>query len=127
MLFPATTGVTVRRFHDLNASGWIFLVWIILLAIPVVGFFTWIAFLLWFCFQGTEGENKYGADPLCADTHYNESKAQEERQRRKNEERARREAEREKVRRDQDAGREQEYTGSSRTDDQYEILGVRGI
>lgn len=52
--------LAVRRFHDLNQTGWLVLVFY------VVGFF--IPFggliqLIWFCFPGTVGPNQYGEDP----------------------------------------------------------------
>ena len=54
---PATLGLQVRRLHDLNNSGWLFL----LNLIPFVSYFFpfYIAF-----FPGTNGDNKYGPKPL---------------------------------------------------------------
>ena len=47
----------VRRLHDLNKSGWFFL----LFFIPIVNFF----FMIYFgFFKGTDGTNDYGPDPL---------------------------------------------------------------
>ena len=46
-------GLTVRRLHDINFSGW----WVLLAFIPIVGF---IALIVFGCIPGTEGENKYG-------------------------------------------------------------------
>ena len=48
--------VTVRRLHDQNISGWVFLVNLI----PYVG---GIIVLVLMCLEGTKGENKYGEDP----------------------------------------------------------------
>lgn len=56
--------VAVRRWHDLNQTGWLYLVFIILGAFPIIGWVADIANLIWFCFPGTKGENKYGFDPL---------------------------------------------------------------
>ena len=47
----------IRRCHDLNRTGWMML----LIFIPLVNIF--FAIYLMF-FHGTEGDNKYGADPL---------------------------------------------------------------
>ena len=52
MFFPSL-GLTVRRLHDINFSGW----WVLLGFIPVIGA---IALIIFACLPGTEGENKYG-------------------------------------------------------------------
>ncbi|MGC1348198.1 MAG: DUF805 domain-containing protein [Xanthobacteraceae bacterium] len=49
--------VTVRRLHDLDRTGW----WIFLGLIPLVGA---IILIIWFCSKGTDGLNRFGADPL---------------------------------------------------------------
>jgi len=47
----------VRRLHDLNKSGWFYLLFLI----PVVN----LLFLIYFgFFKGTVGNNDYGPDPL---------------------------------------------------------------
>jgi len=46
-------GVTIRRFHDLNLSGWFTL----LQCIPIVGH---IAFVFLLCKKGIDGDNKFG-------------------------------------------------------------------
>jgi len=56
LLLP-TLAVQVRRLHDLDRSGW----WILISFIPILGA---IILLVWFCTKGTEGENRFGADPL---------------------------------------------------------------
>ncbi len=48
--------VSIRRLHDLDKSGW----WLLLGMIPVVG----LILLYWFCLKGTEGDNRFGPDPL---------------------------------------------------------------
>ncbi len=51
--------LAIRRLHDMNASGW----WLILpTLIPIVPIFFFI-FLM--CKKGTDGDNRYGADPLA--------------------------------------------------------------
>jgi uncharacterized membrane protein YhaH (DUF805 family) len=47
----------VRRLHDLGHSGW----WYLIGLVPAFG---GAALLIWFCFRGTEGENRFGPDPL---------------------------------------------------------------
>lgn len=51
--------LVVRRFHDLNQTGWLYLVLLIVsLLVPA-----WIGRLIWFMFPGTQGPNNYGEDP----------------------------------------------------------------
>jgi len=54
----------IRRFHDLNQTGWLVLVFVLVGLIPLIGTLTAIGQLVWFCLRGTIGENKYGPDPL---------------------------------------------------------------
>ena len=56
LLLPSL-GVTVRRLHDTDRSGW----WILIGFVPVVG---GIVLLVFMCLVGTSGSNQYGADPL---------------------------------------------------------------
>ena len=49
--------VAVRRFHDQDQSGWMFL----LRLIPYVG---GIIVMIFMCIDGTHGENRFGEDPL---------------------------------------------------------------
>jgi len=48
---------SVRRLHDTNRSGW----WYLLFLIPIIGTI-WI--LILFCLKGTDGENRFGPNPL---------------------------------------------------------------
>lgn len=59
----ASFAVTIRRFHDLNLSGWVYLPFLILSAVPLLGFLVWIALIVVMCLKGTSGPNKYGEDP----------------------------------------------------------------
>ena len=56
-LFLPALAVTVRRLHDTNRRGW----WYLILFVPFIG---WIWFLVLLCLKGTEGENRFGPDPL---------------------------------------------------------------
>ena len=56
LLIPALA-VTVRRFHDINKSGWFVLFQII----PFIG---WIIILVMLIEKGTEGKNRFGDYPL---------------------------------------------------------------
>ncbi|KML54671.1 membrane protein [Burkholderia cepacia] len=51
--------VSVRRLHDTGRSGW----FLLLGFIPIVG---GILLLVWMCSRGTEGPNRFGADPVPA-------------------------------------------------------------
>lgn len=55
-LFLPGLSVSVRRFHDLDRTGW----WLLIL-LTVIGI---IVVLIWFCLRGTVGPNRYGTDPL---------------------------------------------------------------
>jgi uncharacterized membrane protein YhaH (DUF805 family) len=60
--------VTVRRFHDRNLSGWWYLASILAGMIPMVGLGASIAALVITILKGTPGQNRFGRDPLGADT-----------------------------------------------------------
>ena len=63
MLLPIIA-VAVRRFHDRNLSGWLYLAAIVLGFVPVVGILASIAAFVITVLKGTPGENKFGRDPL---------------------------------------------------------------
>ena len=63
MLLPMI-GVGVRRFHDRDLSGWWYLGAMIGGAIPYVGFVVSIAALVVTLLKGTDGDNRFGPDPL---------------------------------------------------------------
>lgn len=52
--------VAARRFHDLDQTGWLVLVFAIANAFLFVSVF---AQLIWFALPGTDGPNQYGPDP----------------------------------------------------------------
>ena len=56
LLLPGL-GVSVRRLHDLEKSGW----WLLIALIPVIG---GLLLLYWFIQRGTVGPNQIGDDPL---------------------------------------------------------------
>ena len=62
IIIPAIA-LMVRRFHDLNQTGWLVLVFILLGIIPLVGMLASLAQIIWFAMPGTVGPNKCGADP----------------------------------------------------------------
>ncbi len=55
LLLPGL-GLTVRRLHDINKSGW----WILINLIPLVG---WIIMLVWLCKDSDPTDNQYGPVP----------------------------------------------------------------
>jgi uncharacterized membrane protein YhaH (DUF805 family) len=50
--------LSVRRLHDRDTSGW----WFLLVFIPFIGA---IILFVWFCLKGTEGDNRFGPNPLA--------------------------------------------------------------
>lgn len=63
MIIPGIA-VTVRRLHDRDMSGWWYLGFIALSAIPVVGGLIGLATLVLYALKGTVGPNRFGSDPL---------------------------------------------------------------
>ena len=53
----------VRRLHDINQTGWIYLGLVIASMIPFINFLASIAQIVIACIPGTVGPNKYGPDP----------------------------------------------------------------
>lgn len=56
VLFIPGLAVAVRRLHDINRTGWWFLI-----AFTIIGIFL---LLYWYIQPGTRGSNDYGPDPL---------------------------------------------------------------
>jgi uncharacterized membrane protein YhaH (DUF805 family) len=59
VLLPSL-GVTWRRLHDTNRSGW----WVLIGLIPCVG---WIILIVFYATEGVAGDNQYGPDPKAAE------------------------------------------------------------
>lgn len=59
ILIPSIA-VAVRRLHDTDRKGW----WFLLIFVPIVGA---IALIIFFCMKGTDGENRFGSDPLAGE------------------------------------------------------------
>jgi uncharacterized membrane protein YhaH (DUF805 family) len=53
--------LATRRLHDINKSGW----WQLIGLIPLIGA---IVLFIFFVLRGTDGENRYGSDPLAPQT-----------------------------------------------------------
>lgn len=58
-LILPSIGVSVRRLHDRDKSGWFILVGLI----PLIG---GLIMLYWYVQRGTIGENRFGPDPVGA-------------------------------------------------------------
>ena len=58
IVFLPSLAVAARRLHDIDRTAW----WL-LLALTVIGS---IVLIVWFCFKGTPGPNRFGPDPLPA-------------------------------------------------------------
>jgi uncharacterized membrane protein YhaH (DUF805 family) len=58
VLLPSL-GVSIRRLHDTDRTGW----WLVIGLVPLLGF---IVLLIFFVSPGTQGVNRYGADPTAA-------------------------------------------------------------
>ncbi len=61
VLIP-TIALNVRRLHDMNQTGWIYLG--VVVAGALVNFIQLVATIVIGSIKGTEGPNKYGPDPL---------------------------------------------------------------
>ena len=59
ILFLPSLAMGVRRLHDTDRSGW----WWLIVFIPFVGI---IVLIVFWCFEGTRGPNRFGPDPLGA-------------------------------------------------------------
>jgi uncharacterized membrane protein YhaH (DUF805 family) len=55
-LFLPGLAVAVRRLHDVDRSGW----WFLLAFIPLIGI---IVLIVWWATEGTRGPNRFGSDP----------------------------------------------------------------
>jgi uncharacterized membrane protein YhaH (DUF805 family) len=55
VLLPAI-GVSIRRLHDTDRSGW----WLLMMFVPLIGA---IVLLVFFVLNSTPGSNKYGENP----------------------------------------------------------------
>ena len=55
-IYVASTSLVIRRLHDVDRSGWWFLI-----IFTVIGM---IPLLVWYCTKGTTGDNRFGKDPL---------------------------------------------------------------
>jgi uncharacterized membrane protein YhaH (DUF805 family) len=56
--------VSVRRLHDRDLPGWLYLVFLGGWFVPGVGLFTFIAYFVLMVLEGQPGENQYGPDPM---------------------------------------------------------------
>ena len=52
----ASTCLLIRRLHDVDRTGWWYLI-----IFTIIGI---IPLLIWYCSKGTDGDNRFGKDPL---------------------------------------------------------------
>lgn len=57
LLLPGIA-VAVRRMHDMDRTGW----WVLIVLTGIGA----LILLIWFCFKGSDGPNRFGSDPLSA-------------------------------------------------------------
>ena len=65
--FVPMLAVGVRRYHDSDKTGWIYVGLIVLSAIPFLGLIFAVANLYFLVIPGTVGPNRYGPDPMDDD------------------------------------------------------------
>ncbi|MFI6680414.1 DUF805 domain-containing protein [Kribbella sp. NPDC050470] len=58
VLLP-TIGVSIRRLHDTNRSGWWLLLWLTCIGLIVL--------IIFWALEGNAGDNKHGPDPKAAE------------------------------------------------------------
>jgi uncharacterized membrane protein YhaH (DUF805 family) len=56
--FVPSIAVAIRRLHDVNRKG----TWL-LISFTIIG--SLYPLLVWFCKKGTDGNNRFGSDPLA--------------------------------------------------------------
>lgn len=56
-MFLPSLGVTIRRLHDTDRTGW----WLLMVFVPFIGLI-WLLVLL--VLEGTPGDNRFGRDPV---------------------------------------------------------------
>ncbi|MEM9302795.1 MAG: DUF805 domain-containing protein [Pseudomonadota bacterium] len=56
-VFLPSLGVTIRRLHDSDKTGW----WFLAVFVPIIGALILLIFMVT---PGTKGSNKYGPDPI---------------------------------------------------------------
>lgn len=65
VLFFPWISVSTRRFHDINLSGYWYLGSWLASLIPILGFLVPIGVIVVAVIKGTNGNNKFGPDPLA--------------------------------------------------------------
>ncbi len=64
MNFIPGIALGVRRIHDFDKSGWLYLIVFIGGFIPLISLIVGIGWIVVNCIRGTVGDNSYGPDPL---------------------------------------------------------------
>jgi len=61
-LFIPGLAVTVRRLHDIDKSGW----WYLIILVPIIGM---IVLTVFWCLDSTPGNNRFGPNPKGIQSH----------------------------------------------------------
>jgi uncharacterized membrane protein YhaH (DUF805 family) len=61
LLLWSAIAVLVKRLHDIGASGW----WVVVAFVPLLNY---IAVVVFGCWPGQRGDNRYGSDPRAPGT-----------------------------------------------------------
>jgi uncharacterized membrane protein YhaH (DUF805 family) len=59
VLLPSL-GVSCRRLHDIDRSGW----WLLIGLIPLIG---WVILIIWYAKDGDPGDNRFGSNPKAGE------------------------------------------------------------
>ncbi|MBM3273396.1 DUF805 domain-containing protein [Candidatus Kaiserbacteria bacterium] len=62
VLFIPSLAVTVRRLHDIDKSGW----WYLIILVPIIGM---IVLIVFWCLDSTPGNNRFGPNPKGIQSH----------------------------------------------------------
>ncbi len=62
ILIPSIA-ISVRRLHDLNLTGWLYVGFALLTAVPILGLLAPLLFVIVMLLPGSSGANAYGDDP----------------------------------------------------------------
>ena len=62
--FIPSIALAVRRIHDFDKSGWLYLLFIVVSMVPILGIIASIGWIVVMCLRGTQGDNRFGPDPV---------------------------------------------------------------
>lgn len=62
--------LTIRRFHDVGLSGWVYLMLVLVSLVPVLGWLASIAIFVVSVVPSSAGDNQWGENPHGVETDY---------------------------------------------------------